>query len=142
MSAICFQVVCQKKYREVKQCNKILIIGDCSWRDLQRFIALVFQFSTDFKSFHGTSLVAQWLRIHLPMQGTWVQALVQEDPTCRGATKSVATKPQLLSPSATTTEARAPRACAPQQKATAMRSPRTIYPEKTIIQKESWFKFQ
>ena len=35
------------------------------------------------------SLVAQWLRIHLPMQGTWVQALVQEDPTCRGATKPV-----------------------------------------------------
>ena len=28
----------------------------------------------------GTSLVAQWLRIHLPMQGTWVRALVWEDP--------------------------------------------------------------
>ena len=36
-----------------------------------------------------TSLVAQWLIIHLPMQGTWVQALVQEDPTCRGAAKPV-----------------------------------------------------
>ena len=35
----------------------------------------------------GTSLVAQWLRICLPMQGTQVRALVQEDPTCRGATK-------------------------------------------------------
>ena len=35
------------------------------------------------------SLVAQWLRIHLPMQGTRVRALVQEDPTCRGATKPV-----------------------------------------------------
>ena len=34
-----------------------------------------------------TSLVAQWLRIHLPMQGTQVRALVQEDPTCQGATK-------------------------------------------------------
>ena len=34
-----------------------------------------------------TSLVVQWLRIHLPMQGTWVGALVQEDPTCHGATK-------------------------------------------------------
>ena len=33
------------------------------------------------------SLVAQWLRICLPMQGTRVQALVREDPTCRGATK-------------------------------------------------------
>ena len=37
----------------------------------------------------GASLMAQWLRIHLPMQGTWVQALVWEDPTCRGATKPV-----------------------------------------------------
>ena len=33
------------------------------------------------------SLVAQWLRIRLPMQGTRVLALVWEDPTCRGATK-------------------------------------------------------
>ena len=39
------------------------------------------------KSHLGTSLVAQWLRIRLPMQGTRVQALVQEDPTCRKATK-------------------------------------------------------
>ena len=30
----------------------------------------------------GTSLVAQWLRIRLPMQGTSVRALVWEDPTC------------------------------------------------------------
>ena len=37
----------------------------------------------------GTSLVVQWLRIHLPMQGTQLPALVQEDPTCRGATKPV-----------------------------------------------------
>ena len=35
----------------------------------------------------GTSLVAQWLRIHLLMQGTRVRALVREDPTCCGATK-------------------------------------------------------
>ena len=35
------------------------------------------------------SLVAQWLRMRLPMQETWVQALVQEDPTCCGATKPV-----------------------------------------------------
>ena len=40
-------------------------------------------------AWYGTSLVAQWLRIHLPMQETWVRALVQKDPTCRGATKPV-----------------------------------------------------
>ena len=37
----------------------------------------------------GASLVAQWLGIRLLMQGTRVRALVQEDPTCRGATKPV-----------------------------------------------------
>ena len=37
----------------------------------------------------GASLVAQWLRIRLPMQGTQVRSLVQEDPTCRSATKPV-----------------------------------------------------
>ena len=37
---------------------------------------------------HGTSLVAQWLRIHLLMQGIQVQSLVQEDPTRCGATKA------------------------------------------------------
>ena len=37
----------------------------------------------------GASLVAQWLRICLPMQGTRVRAPVWEDPTCRGATGPV-----------------------------------------------------
>ena len=37
----------------------------------------------------GASLVAQWLRICLPMQGTRVRALVWEDPMCRGATRPV-----------------------------------------------------
>ena len=51
----------------------------------------------------GTSLVVQWLRIRLPMQRTWVQSLVWEDPTCHGATKPVrhncwAHVPQLLKP--------------------------------------------
>ena len=39
------------------------------------------------KSNPGASLLAQWLGIRLPMQGTQVRALVREDPTCRGATK-------------------------------------------------------
>ena len=64
----------------------------------------------------GSSLVAQWLRIRLPMQGTRVRALVREDPTCRGASEPVchnywacalepashnywAHEPQLLKPS-------------------------------------------
>ena len=39
------------------------------------------------KPSEGTYLVAQWLRICLPMQGTRVQALVWEDPTCHRATR-------------------------------------------------------
>ena len=35
------------------------------------------------------SLVAQWLRICLPMQGIRVRTLVWEDPTCLGATRPV-----------------------------------------------------
>ena len=35
----------------------------------------------------GTSLFVQWLGVCLPMPGAQVRSLVQEDPTCRGATK-------------------------------------------------------
>ena len=31
--------------------------------------------------------MVQWIRIHLPMQGTWVRPLVCKDSTCRGASK-------------------------------------------------------
>ena len=68
----------------------------------QRLVIAPFIFEY-LKCSQGTSLVAQWLRIRLPVQGTWVRALVQEDPTCRGATKLVchnywARMPQLLQP--------------------------------------------
>jgi len=43
----------------------------------------------------GTSMVVQWLRICLLMQGIQVQSLVWEDPTGLRATKSM--QPQLLS---------------------------------------------
>ena len=46
------------------------------------------------KALCGTSLVVQWLRIHLPMQGTRVWSLVREDSTWRGATKPVSTTSQ------------------------------------------------
>ena len=41
------------------------------------------------KKERGASLVAQWLRVCLPMQGTQVRTLVWEDPTCRGAARPV-----------------------------------------------------
>ncbi|KAJ8792811.1 hypothetical protein J1605_003996 [Eschrichtius robustus] len=52
-----------------------------SWGTMTRFDLIV------QKQKQWTSLVAQWLRIHLPMQGSQVRALVQEDPTCCGAAK-------------------------------------------------------
>ena len=51
------------------------------------------------------SLVAQWLGICLPMQGTRVRALAWEDPTCRGA----------AGPVSHNCWACASGACAPQQ---------------------------
>ena len=38
---------------------------------------------------YWASLVVQWLRVCLPVQGTRVRALVWEDPTCRRATRPV-----------------------------------------------------
>ena len=36
---------------------------------------------------YQTSLVGQWIRIHLLMKETWVEAVVQEDSTCQEATE-------------------------------------------------------
>ena len=49
----------------------------------------ILEISPNEKEFPGISLVAQWLGISPPTKGTWVRALVQEDPTCRIATKPV-----------------------------------------------------
>ena len=53
------------------------------------FLLLLLMLLVSYQKSHGASLVVQWLRIHLPMQGTRVRALVWEDPTCRGATGPV-----------------------------------------------------
>ena len=51
------------------------------WRTVWRFLKKL-----KLELPYGASLVAQWLGVCLPMQGTRVRALVWEDPTCRGAT--------------------------------------------------------
>ena len=56
--------------------------------------------------FPGASLVAQWGALHLPVQGTWVHSLIQKDPSCLGATKSVCHNCWACTP----------RACSPQEK--------------------------
>ena len=57
------------------------IMLNCQQNMLDEFLSL--------SKVYRASLVAQWLRICLPMQGTRVRALVWEDPTCRRATKPV-----------------------------------------------------
>ena len=62
--------------------------------------------------------MVQWIRIRLPMQGTQVRSLAQEDSMCHRATKPVAAttddahsranEPQLRSPGTTTPEAPKP----------------------------------
>ena len=89
-----------------------------------------------------TSLVAQWIRICLSVQGTQVWCLIWEGSTCCGATKPVnhnywacelhllkpessrAHEPQLPRLRAATTKAREPRACAPREKP-PQKKPRT-----------------
>ena len=54
------------------------------------YVALPLRISNGISNvIREASLVAQWLRIRLPMQGTQVRALVREDPTCHRATKPV-----------------------------------------------------
>ena len=81
------------------------------------------------------------------MQGTRVRALVQEDPTCHGATKPVrhnywawalepashnywAQVPQLLNPRATTTEAHVPQLLKPAHLEPVLRNKRSHDNEK------------
>ena len=60
----------------------------------------------------------QGIRILLPVQGTPVQSLVQEDSTCPGATKLVSHNywACALEPTSSNYWAQAPRACDPRQK--------------------------
>ena len=82
---------------------------------------------THFKTNLGTSLVVQWLRICLPMQVTWVRALVQEDPTCCRATKPVHHNYWALEPTSHNYWSLGTQSpCSTTREATAMRSPCTV----------------
>ena len=65
------------------------------WEKLSLIIYLItsyFFFYAYLKYIERASLVAQWLRVCLPMQGTWVRSLVWEDSTCHGASKPMSHK--------------------------------------------------
>ena len=61
---------------------------------------------TEKNEISWTSLVVQWLKIHLPMQGTQVWSLAQEDPTCQWQISPCAptTEPSLTTREATAME--------------------------------------
>ena len=57
------------------------------WRAFSKVICQIAVLKKKKKATLGISLMPQWWRICLPMQETWILSLVQEDPTCRRATK-------------------------------------------------------
>ena len=61
-----------------------LTVTDISKEEMTDFKGVQFK-----KNKAWASLVVQWLRVCLPVQGTRVRALVWEDPTCRGAARPV-----------------------------------------------------
>ena len=97
------------------------------WEQLQSLLP-PFSLSRSYKSPASASLVAQWLRICLPMQGTRVRSLVWEDPTCRGATKLVHHNDWTCTLEPTSHSYWSPCTkipCSATREATAMRSPHT-----------------
>ena len=67
---------------------------------------------TQHRNKHRTSLVAQWLRICLPMQGTPVQSLDREDFTCCASTDLSTTTTGTHTPqSPSSAEGAAPARC-------------------------------
>ena len=77
---------CQDFFHTCPQTLSASLITQWGWGGTI-FFFMLFGWCSQNVSVYGTSLVVQWLRIHLPMQGTRVRALVREDPTCRGAPK-------------------------------------------------------
>ena len=92
------------------------------------------------KERNRASLVAQWLRICLPMHRTWVRALVQEDPTCRGATKSVCHNywACALEPMSHNYRALVPQLLKPVRLEPVLRSRRTHCTEKPMHRNKEW----
>ena len=70
----------------------------------------------DSKTHCRVVLVAQWLRVRLPMQGTRVRGPVWEDPTCRRAAGPLSLRVRSL--------------CSATGEATAVRDPRTAKKKK------------
>ena len=86
------------------------------------------------------SLVAQWLRIRLPMQGTRVWALVREYPTCLRATKPVRRNywACTLEPVSHNYWAHVPQLLKPVRLEPVLRNKRSHCNERPIHRSEEW----
>ena len=102
------------QYLKISQCN---IAHQQSKQEKSNYMII----TINVKKKDRASLVAQWLRICLLVQGTRVRALVWEDPTCHGAT----------GPVSHSCWACASGACAPQQE-------RPRYCERPAHRDEEW----
>ena len=88
----------------------------------------------------GTSLVVQWLRICLPMHGTWVRALVWEDLTCCGAAKPMRHNywACTLEPTCHNYWARVPQVLKPTRLEPMLCNKRSHCNKKPVHRKEEW----
>ena len=75
---------------EIRSSERVqLIYGHIGW-SWERVVGLAQSDCCSYKREKSrTSLVVQWLRVRLPIQGTWVQSWFRKIPTCHGAAEPV-----------------------------------------------------
>ena len=86
------QLICDNGAKAIQRRRDSLfinVVGTSAYADVKKQTYTSTLTSDILKKTQRTSLVVQWLRICLPMQGTRVQSLVWEDSTCCGTTKPV-----------------------------------------------------
>ena len=97
-SVLCMELKLNTTYQNLRDAANAELEGNSQHYmlllEMKKALQSMTQTSTFKKQGGGASLVAQWLRIHLSMQGTRVQALVRKIPCAA----------EQLSPRATTTE--------------------------------------